>query len=244
MNGVLAFDTSTENMSIALALGERIWTHDAEGGAQASASLIPAILQLLEGAGIGLPDIDAIAFGRGPGAFTGLRTACSVAQGLAFGSGKPVLPIDTLLTLAEDARAGQPIWQGWSVLDARMDEIYAGHYRFESGRWQVLEPPQLTTPQALNNVWQSAPPKAVAGNALSAFADRLTPGDALRFPGASPRALAMLPLARQLWADGGGVEAALALPVYLRDKVAQTSAEREAARAGKVAGAPAGLAAG
>ncbi len=238
MNALLAFDTATEQMSIALAVADRVWTHDAAGGAQASAALIPAIMALLGQAGVGLRDVDAIAFGRGPGAFTGLRTACSVAQGLAFGANKPVLPIDTLLTVAEDARAGRPAWQGWVTMDARMDEVYSGHYRFSAGQWKVLASPRLTTPQALNALWQAAPPEAVAGNALVAFGDRLQPGDALRVAGAMPRATAMLPLARQLWAQGGAVDAARALPTYLRDKVALTTAEREAAHAAKALGVP------
>ncbi|KNZ32492.1 MAG: hypothetical protein AD742_12185 [Methylibium sp. NZG] len=237
MNALLAFDTATEQMSIALAVADRVWTHEAAGGALASAALVPAILALLGQAGVGLRDLDAIAFGRGPGAFTGLRTACSVAQGLAFGAHKPVLPIDTLMAVAEDARAGQPMWQGWVTMDARMDEIYAGHYRFDAGGWQVLGAPRLTTPQALNDAWQAAPTAVVAGNALTAFGDRLQTGSALRIATALPRAAAMLPLARQLWAQGCGVAAEFALPTYLRDKVAQTTAEREAARRATAAGA-------
>lgn len=231
MKVLLAFDTSTEQLSLAVAVADRIRTHESAGGAQASASLIPAILALLSQAEVRLRDVDAIAFGCGPGAFTGLRAACSVAQGLAFGASKPVLPIGTLLAVAEDARAGGSAWQGWVVLDARMDEIYAAHYRFASDRWQALDAPRLTTPQALNAIWQAAAPGAVAGNALLAFGDRLITGAAARMPTAMPRAAAMLPLARQLWAEGGAVDAAQALPTYLRDKVAQTTAEREAAKA-------------
>jgi tRNA threonylcarbamoyladenosine biosynthesis protein TsaB len=238
MNALLAFDTATEQMSIALSVAGRVWTHEGAGGALASAQLVPAILALLAKAGVALRELDAIAFGRGPGAFTGLRTACSVAQGLAFGAGKPVLPIDTLQAIAEDARAGQPAWQGWVTLDARIDEVYAGHYRFAAGQWQVLDAPRLITPQALNALWRGAPTGIVAGNALVAFGDRLATGDALRVPGATPRAAALLPLARQLWAQGGAVDAALALPTYLRDKVAQTTAEREAAKAAAAVAGP------
>ena len=235
MNALLAFDTATEQMSIALAVADRVWTHESAGGALASAALIPSILRLLSQAGMTLRELDAIAFGCGPGAFTGLRTACSVAQGLAFGANKPVLPIDTLLAVAEDARAGSAAWHGWVTMDARMDEVYAGHYRFAAGQWEVLGAPRLTTPQALNVLWQAAPPDAVAGNALAAFGDRLQAGAARRFDLAMPRAAAMLPLARRLWAQGAAVDAALALPTYLRDKVALTTAEREAAQAAKVA---------
>ncbi len=235
MESLLAFDTATEQLSIAVAAHGRVFTHEAAGGAQASAALIPAILALLAQAGVTLRELDAIAFGRGPGAFTGLRTACSVAQGLAFGANKPVLPIDTLLAVAEDARAGRESLRVWVAMDARMDEVYAAQYAFASGTWSVLDVPMLTTPAALNQRWQAQPPQLVAGSALAAFGARLVAGDALLAPAALPRAAAMLPLARALWARGGAVDAAHALPLYLRDKVAQTTLEREAVRAAKEA---------
>src|SRR5512146_1143950 len=101
---LLAFDTSTERMALAVCHGERVVTHEAAGGAQASATLIGAIRALLAEAGLDAATLDAVAFGRGPGAFTGLRTACAVAQGYAFGLGRPALPLDTLQVVAEDAR--------------------------------------------------------------------------------------------------------------------------------------------
>ena len=231
---LLAFDTATEHLSLALAARGEVLTFEAAGGAQASATLIPAILALLARSGTTLRQLDAIAFGRGPGAFTGLRTACSVAQGLAFGAGRPVLPIDTLLAVAEDARAGQADdLQVWVAMDARMNEVYAAHYRFAAGRWSVCDAPMLTTPAALNQRWQVQPPQVVAGSALAAFGAQLATGAARCVPAALPRAVAMLPLAQALWAQGGAVDAALALPLYLRNKVAQTTLERDAARAAK-----------
>lgn len=231
---LLAFDTATEHLSVALAVGDQVSVHESAGGALASAALIPAILGLLARAGLSLRDVDAIAFGRGPGAFTGLRTACSVAQGLALGADKPVLPIDTLLAVAEDARSnGMDVQRVWAAIDARMDEIYAAQYRFDGGGWSVLDAPMLTTPVALHLRWQTEPPERVAGNALSAFGARLDPGAAACFPQARPRAAGMLALARALWLRGGAVDAARALPLYLRDKVAQTTAEREVARLAK-----------
>ena len=233
MTALLAFDTATEHMSIALAVDGRVFTHESAGGALASARLIPAIMALLREAGTRLHQLDAIAFGRGPGAFTGLRTACSVAQGLAFGADKPVLPIDSLMAIAEDARGADSESHVWVTMDARMDEIYAAQYQYRSGLWQVLVAPRLYTPAALNERWQAAPPQRVAGNALPAFEGRLHVQGAALFPQARPRAAALLPLALALWQQGGAVDAALALPHYLRDKVAQTTLEREAARAAK-----------
>ncbi|MFM9916428.1 MAG: tRNA (adenosine(37)-N6)-threonylcarbamoyltransferase complex dimerization subunit type 1 TsaB [Rhizobacter sp.] len=231
LTSCLAFDTATEHLSIALRVGDAVWSHQGPGGAQASATLIPGIMELLARAGVGLREIDAIAFGRGPGAFTGLRTACSVAQGLAFGADKPVLPVDTLLAVAEDARTDGAVEDVWVVMDARMDEIYAAHAVHEAGRWRYVTPPFLCTPQVLNERWRSEPARAIAGSALVAFGDRLACGDAQLLPKALPRACAMLPLAVALWEQGGAVDAALALPLYLRDKVAQTMAERAAVKA-------------
>ena len=100
----LAFDTSTDVLSLGLSARGQTTLRTLAGGAQASAQLIPQVLDLLAQASLGLADLQAIVFGRGPGSFTGLRTACAVAQGLAFGANVPVLPIDTLLAVAEDAR--------------------------------------------------------------------------------------------------------------------------------------------
>ncbi len=244
----LAFDTATELMSVALAHEGRVHVHDApggvpvqgaRGGALASAALIPAILGLLARAGITLQQLDAIAFGRGPGAFTGLRTACSVAQGLAFGAGKPVLPIDTLLAVAEDARVQQgnasSAVRVWAAMDARMNEVYAAQYGFDGALWRVLDAPMLIAPQDLHARWLLDEPQCVAGNALAAFAPLLETTTAARVPEAAPRATALLTLAQAMWSAGGAVDAALALPLYVRDKVAQTTLERDAARALKSA---------
>lgn len=232
---LLAFDTATEHLSIAVSVGGEVLVHESAGGARASATLIPAILALLAEAGTSLDQLDAIAFGRGPGAFTGLRIACSVAQGLAYGAGKPVLPVDTLLAVAEDARHGADELDAWVAMDARMNEVYAARYAFSAGRWQTVVPPALTTPDALNERWAAEPPELVAGTALAAFGDRMATGTARTAPNALPRARAMLPLAFALWRAGAAVDPALALPLYLRDKVAQTTLERDAVRAAKLA---------
>lgn len=236
MTRLLALDTSTDIMSIAVLtpLGAR--SRDVGGSAKASSRLVPDLLALLAETGTGLAELDAIAFGCGPGAFTGLRTACSVVQGLAFGAAKPVVRVDSLLIVAEDARlqldpaAPQEVWV---AMDARMDEIYAGAYRWQDGRWSVHVAPFLCTAEALNERWRSTPPECVAGSALEAFADRLVTGAALAVRSERSRAAALIGVARQLLADGHTVDAENALPVYLRDKVAQTTQEREAARLAK-----------
>jgi len=235
MTTLLAFDTASERMTIALANEDRRWSRSAVGGAKASATLVASILELLTEAGLRLRDLDAIAFGRGPGAFTGLRAACSVAQGLAFGAAKPVLAIDSLLAIAEDARAGAAQFRVWATIDARMDQIYAAEYGFGADRWSTIAAPMLTDCEQLRARWREAPPQAVAGDALLAFGTRLETGDAQRLADARVSAEAMLGLAERAWHEGLAVDPAQALPLYVRDKVAETTRERDAARAAKAA---------
>ncbi|MCX7277243.1 MAG: tRNA (adenosine(37)-N6)-threonylcarbamoyltransferase complex dimerization subunit type 1 TsaB [Burkholderiales bacterium] len=230
---LLAFDTSTDTLSIAVGDGAEVWLHSGAGGAQASTTLIPAILALLAQAGLRLDQLDAIAFGSGPGSFTGLRTACSVAQGLAFGAGKPVLPIDTLMAVAEEARIQHGVQQVQALLDARMDEIYTGFYAYAQGRWQQRADFQLLRPESVlqEEGW------ALAGNALAVYADRIPPSSGPRYA-VLPAAAAMLRLAPALLAAGQAVPADQALPRYIRDKVAQTTDERMAAKAAAGAATP------
>ncbi|MGY4830957.1 tRNA (adenosine(37)-N6)-threonylcarbamoyltransferase complex dimerization subunit type 1 TsaB [Sphaerotilaceae bacterium SBD11-9] len=237
MAQLLAFDTSTEAMSIALHSAQGLLARDSAGGPQASARLIPELLALLAEAGCTLAELDAIAFGCGPGAFTGLRTACSVAQGLAFGAGKPVLPVDSLMLVAQDARNQAAVDELWVAMDARMDEIYAAAYRWQGTQWTVLSAPALYAVDALNARWQADAPGVIAGSALDVFGDRLRTGQAQCIAQASSRARALADVAQQLWSAGVRLEAAHALPVYLRDKVAQTTQEREAIRLAKEAAA-------
>ena len=228
----MALDTATEQMALAVVAGERIWCAQEAGGALASQRLLPLAFDLLRAATLSPSQLDAIAFGRGPGAFTGLRTACSVAQGLALGIDCPVLAIDSLMIVAEDARLRHGVQRLWVAMDARMDEVYAGAYRFEHGCWQVERAPALFTLPALHATWAGEAPQAVAGSALAAFGERLGAGAARRLDdGGLDRAAALARLARAAWDHGEAIDAAQALPLYLRDKVALTTAERDAARA-------------
>lgn len=239
MSTLLSFDTATEQTSLALTAPSGVWTRDLPGGPQASALLVPQVLAVLAEAGVSLQDVDAIGFGRGPGAFTGLRTACSVAQGLAFGAGKPVLPLGSLLIVAEDARTQLGLGDDrselelWVAMDARMDEVYAARYRRASGRWQATSAPGLYSVEGFAAAWAAAPTAVVAGTALAAMGERLHTANAQRLPQAASRAAALARVAQQAWADGAAVDAALALPLYVRDKVAQTTAEREQTRAAR-----------
>jgi tRNA threonylcarbamoyladenosine biosynthesis protein TsaB len=234
---LLAFDTSTERMAVALVCAAGVFTHDGPGGAQASAGLLPQAHALLRQAGVDLRQLQAIAFGQGPGAFTGLRTSCAVAQGLAFGLGCPVLPLDSLQLVAEDALAQAVDCSGMPpdgcelavAMDARMDEAYAARYRRSGSGWQVLDAPALYTLPALAQAWSLRPPAWVAGSAVTAFAGRLPlPPAAQCVPVERSRAAALARLAVAAWGAQAAIDPALALPTYLRDKVALTTAERQA----------------
>ena len=234
---LVAFDTATEALAVAVGSASALRTQVAAGGATASATLLPTVRALLQDSGHVWADIDAIAFGRGPGAFTGLRTSAAVAQGLAFGLALPVLAIDSLLIVAEDARAAGLGADIGVAMDARMGEVYAARYRFDGVRWHTVQEPLLCAPDSLVAAWSgSGAPGCIAGTALTAFADRIVwPAAARRSPVEADRASALWRLALAAWAAGEAVDAAQALPLYLRDKVALTTQERAAAARAKLA---------
>jgi tRNA threonylcarbamoyladenosine biosynthesis protein TsaB len=240
---LLALDTSTEYCSVALLCSDssaaasaaqpRTWVRHEETGAVSSTRVLPAVREVFDEAGLTLADCDAIAFGAGPGSFTGLRTATGVAQGLAFGLDRPVVPIGTLLACAEAARLRNPsAARVLAVLDARMDEVYWADYAWHAadGEWRVVQPPSLGGPDAV-----VAPdvPFTLAGNAAAAFGARLgVAARAAEIDGAAlPHALPVAYAALRALRAGRAVPAERAAPEYVRDKVAQTTAERLAARA-------------
>jgi tRNA threonylcarbamoyladenosine biosynthesis protein TsaB len=240
---ILALDTSTEALAVALVSGERRWCHDGAGGAQASATLLPTVKRLLAEAELALPAIDAIAFCRGPGAFTGLRTACSVAQGLALGLGCPVLPLSSLWIPAQQAwrLAGCPAVGGWGIdvlMDARMGELYAAAFRRAEddtpGTWQCEWPETLCTPAAWFEARGGLAVRCI-GSGLGlvpalAHHPEATPVSAVELlTQGADRSEALADLAIAAWQAGELADPAEALPTYLRDKVAQTTAERAAA---------------
>jgi tRNA threonylcarbamoyladenosine biosynthesis protein TsaB len=196
---ILAYDTSTEVMSIAVQNGEQVLEYSGTGGSQASSRLIPEIQILMATAGLALQDLDGIAFGAGPGAFTGLRASCAVAQGLGFGANVPLLPINTLHAVALQIHRQTGQTKITAALDARMGEIY----------WQVFD-------------FANDPLGTPAGEPM------LSKADSQSFVlGTLPAAHALLGLAASMLAKGQAVRPADALPLYVRNKVAETTAERQ-----------------
>jgi len=221
---ILALDTSTPYCSLALWLDGEILCREAEVGQRHAELILPQLAELLAAGGVSLRQLDGIAYGEGPGSFTGLRIACGVAQGLSLGADLPVAGISTLLALAEGAQAEQVI----ACLDARMGEVYHGIYQRRDGDWQTVSPPGLyhpgDAPLVSGAAWVGCGSGfAMAGGDLHRrYAGALQRVAATLFP--SARFIA--PLAAPVFAAGAGRDAATAVPVYLRDKVALKTCER------------------
>ena len=234
---ILAIETSTELASVALMHRGEIHSRESAGVQTHSATVLPMLQQLLADAGIAVADVDALAFGCGPGSFTGVRTACGLVQGLAIGTQRKAVPVVTLLAMAESARAAGAGDDIIAVLDARMGEVYWARYRFDRD-WQVVVEPVLARAA---DVRADGGSPAVCGNALLSYPDDFAHiGSLPSWPDIVPQATAIAGLAAASMVRGEWVEARDAQPLYLRNKVALTTSERMAATAGKAAaGAPA-----
>lgn len=219
---ILAVDTATEACSAALLVGDKLFSRWEEAPRDHTRKILPMVQAVLEDAGISLSDLDAIAFGRGPGSFTGVRIGISVAQGLAFGAGVPLIGISTLAAMAQGAYRLDGALQVLTAIDARMNEVYFGRYELIDGRMQLVGDEVVSEPAALVDVRGklAGPVTCVGtgfetyGETLSGLADELAVSQ-VRFPAAED----MLPLARAAWLAGEAVPVEQATPVYLRDKV-------------------------
>jgi len=220
---LLVLDTSTEWCSAALWLDGRVQARRVLAEQRHSSLLLPMVDELLRESAIGLRQLDGIGYGAGPGSFTGLRIACAVTQGLAFGADLPVAGVSTLQSIAEQAGAERVL----TVLDARMAEVYWAAYRRDGAGWRAVSDPALALPESVSvpagGGWVGA------GNGFVALGEALRPRLAAlaRIDGTlMPDAAAMAPLAARAFERGEGMDAALAAPIYLRDKVALTVDER------------------
>lgn len=221
---LLALDTSTENCSVALWLNGEVISRQELAGQRHSDLILPMLEELLGEAGVSLGALDGIAFGEGPGSFTGLRIACGIAQGLALGADLPVLGVATLLALA----AAAPGERVLACLDARIGEIYHAAYEKQNGVWLTVSEPSLCyakdAPGLPGAGWIGA------GSGFAAYAEALQQryaGQLLSTDGSVyPQARDMVKLAVPLFEQGHGRDAALAAPLYIRNKVALKTAER------------------
>jgi tRNA threonylcarbamoyladenosine biosynthesis protein TsaB len=234
---ILAIETSSELASAALLQGDMLLVRESSGVQTHSQTLLPMVQSVLAQADISLSQCAAIAFGAGPGAFTGVRTACGVAQGLAFGANLPVVSIVTLLAMAAACRAETGAHEVLAVLDARMGEVYWAQYSYANG-WQTVIKPTLS---AVAGVLPQHKEGLVAcGNGFAAY-----PGEfalqAKIYPWMQQACAEIMPhaeqvarLARSAFAAGRILTPEQAQPIYLRNKVALTTDERLALKAGAV----------
>ena len=224
---ILALDTSTEYLSLCLWQDGSLTVREMLAQQKHSSLILPLLHEMLEEANMPLAALDGIAFGSGPGSFTGLRIACGVAQGLAFGAGLPVIGVSTLEALAQQAEQDKVI----TCLDARMGEVYHAAYVRNGGRWQALHAPSLCHPNAVPGFdgenWIGI------GSGWDVYADILKAvyPYAKTIANAFPLARHIAALAAPLFANGEGKPAHEAHPLYIRNKVAFTTREREAGSA-------------
>jgi len=222
---LLAFDTSTEYLSLALMRGDAIFTFDTLAGQTHSQIILPQIQTLLNKAELQLHDLHGIAFGAGPGSFTGVRIAAGVAQGLGLGASLPVVAVSTLMALAEASGATKVV----ACLDARMGEVYHAAYVKSLAGWQTVIEPGLYKPDTVPAVegsgwvgagsgWQTY--SEILGTAYSGQVEVVQPA-------LLPTAEAILKLAQPVFASGEAKDASEAMPIYIRNRVALKTSERE-----------------
>jgi tRNA threonylcarbamoyladenosine biosynthesis protein TsaB len=220
-----AIETSGEWCSLALWVDGEIHALERRAVNRHSELALPMLEDLFKKKGMQAAQLDAVAFGAGPGAFTGLRIACGLAQGLAFARGLPLIGVSAFEAIAEEAAAGSGAARVVACIDARMREVYYSALERTGGRWREVVPAQCVSPGA------AAPPPGSGwigcGSGFSAFPAFLQNKMNVVRPEVHPTALAIARLAAPRLAAGEGVDAALAAPMYVRDKVAFTREELE-----------------
>lgn len=218
---ILIIDTATENCSAALVLGDRVIDLCEEAPREHSQKILPFVEQLLAEGGVTLVELDAIGFGRGPGSFTGIRIGTAMMQGLALGAELPVLPISNLAAMAQgaiDAGASAVI----AAIDARMGEVYVGRYESRDGLATLVGQELVIAPDELLALELMQGEALVAvGTGFETYPEllddgRLTVSGDHRLPSAKM----MVPLALELYRNGGALPLEQVEPVYLRDNVA------------------------
>lgn len=222
---ILAIDTSTEYCSVALYLDGCIQKIEIEAGYRHSELLLPTIHELLQQAKLALLDIDGIAFGAGPGSFTGLRIACGVTQGLAFAANLPIIGISTLKAIAQQNTQHSHII---TALDARMGEIYHAAYIRQNSNWHPINEPVLCQPQHAPALPDSA--WIGCGSGFDVYSPELSKryGHSLAQInyGCRPRAQEIAHLAASCPIEEFHTDPAQATPIYIRNKVALKESER------------------
>ena len=224
MTTLLALDTATEACSVALLHEGRVLSHYEVAPRLHAQRLLPMIQQLLGDAGISASQLDAIAFGRGPGAFTGVRIAIGVVQGLAFALERPVIAVSNLAVLAQRSLREHGAQHVAAAIDARMDEVYWGCYQAEQGEMRLQGVEAVLPPERAQLPWDASSDWFAAGTGWGAYQARLAFTPKAMDGQMLPHAEDLLSLARFAWARGEALDADQAQPVYLRDQVATPKA--------------------
>lgn len=221
---ILALDTATENCSVALLVGDQLYVRSEVAPRDHTKKILPMVDEVLKEAGLTLHELDALAFGRGPGSFTGVRIGIGIAQGLAFGADLPMIGISTLAAMAQGSYRVHGMQQVACAIDARMSEVYWGRFsRQADGSWNEMEPECVIPPlmlaeqiQADERIW------CTAGTGWDAYVQELAAIELQRTPSEVlyPDARDIAYLATFELAKGNTVDAEQASPVYLRDNVA------------------------
>lgn len=229
MPTILAIETSADLASAALLHNGAVTVRESVGVANHSQTILPMVQTLLSDADIALSGCDALAFGSGPGSFTGVRTACGIAQGLAYGAEMPLLPVVTLHALALSCHQQSGALDVLAIIDARMGEVYWAQYRFD-GEGQTVVAPMLSNAADVMPVGDVL----ACGNGLKAYEKDFSSRSffTMRWSHLIPHASQVATLGALAFAQGLGVTAAAAEPLYLRNKVALTTSERLAKAAG------------
>lgn len=220
---ILAVDTATENCSVALLMGDEVISRCEYAPREHTTKILPMVDTVLAEAGIKLNQLDALAYGQGPGSFTGVRIGIGIAQGLAFGADLPMVGVSTLAAMAQGTYRVHQADNVLSAIDARMGEIYWGQYqRKTDGDWQIIGVEQVIVPDALVESVQTEPGIwLTAGTAWEVYADTLAklPFEMQQGSVLYPDSQDMVHLAKFAFARGESVSAEVASPVYLRDTV-------------------------
>ena len=226
---ILALDASTEWCSVALGSEAGFEERIEAAGQRHSELMLPMVASLLSSAQTSLSRLDGIAFGAGPGSFTGLRISCGLAQGLALGAGLRVVGIATLAAMAEVARRSHAATRVLAALDARMREVYVAAYEHEGERWRELISPMVVRPELVPLPSGTGWLAAGGGFAIyPALRSRVASAVEAFDVDIAPSAAAIGALALRRFVAGEGVPARDAAPLYVRHRVAVTTAERTA----------------
>ena len=230
---IVAIDTATDVCSVAVLRGGQLTELNETVGHRHSERVLPMVDEALAKAGVSLSEVDVFAFGAGPGSFTGLRIACGVAQGLAYGKRKRVVAVGNLRALAANAFAANTSGDLLlAAIDARMNESYCAIYRRQ--HLTEIRAPTLELPQSLAPLADTENVGIVAGNALTAFS-AVWPSERswISLPDAKSSAAAIATLARLDAGRGLTIAPEQAAPIYVRDHVALTIDERRSAGASR-----------